>query len=197
MAKIIYKTRPRLFILGMSFMGFVFSALLFMFTLQSLENEYDLFVIIILTFFAVMSLTSLFYFFTLKTLTLTKENLMISYFLLPIKQTLNFNEIRNMEQTTKEIKALYGASWKLSYIYTNITTYIHLVDNTQIKLNCIGEIDFVAFYKIYTKLKRGEGKINEPKGYFSLYLVDSLGGLIWLILLLILTIGLGYGMYIK
>jgi hypothetical protein len=121
----------------------------------------------------------------------------IAHLLLPIEQTLNLTEIRNMEQTTKEIKALYGASWKPSYFYTDVTTYINLVDNTKIKLNSIGQIDFVEFNKIYTKLKRGEGKIKEPKKFFLLYLFDNLDGLLWIILLLILTIGLGYGIFTR
>jgi hypothetical protein len=102
-----------------------------------------------------------------------------------------------MEQTRKEIKAVYGASWKPSYIYTDVTTLINLADNKPIKLNSIGQIDFGELYKSFNKVKRGEGKIKEQKRHLLLYFVDNFDGLIWIILILILTTGLGYGIFTK
>lgn len=102
-----------------------------------------------------------------------------------------------MEQTKKEVKAVYGVSWTPSYIYTDITTSINLADNKIIKLNSIGQIDFDEFYKTFNKLRRGEGKIKEQKRHFVLYLIDNFDGILWIILALILTTGLGYGIFTK
>ena len=105
-----------------------------------------------------------------------------------------FKDIRNMEQNTKAIKALYGVAFKTRYIYSDHSTIINLTDNESIKLNSIGQLDFEDFYKTYNKLKRGEGNIKEQKNSFSLYVIDNLDGILWLLLLLILTIGLSNGM---
>jgi hypothetical protein len=102
-----------------------------------------------------------------------------------------------MEQTTKEVKTVYGDSWKSSYIYTDIKTSIDLADNRLIKLNSVGPNDFDEFYKTFNKLRRGEGKIKVPKRHFFLYMVDNVDGLLWVVLLLILTTGLCYGIFTK
>lgn len=197
MDKIIYKTQPRLFILSMTFLGFVFFGLLFLLTFQGAQDDYNLIISTVLVLFAILSLTSLFYLLTVKTIKLTKDNLVISHLLLPISRTLILAEIKNMEQTKKEVKAVYGVSWTPSYIYTDITTSINLADNKIIKLNSIGQIDFDEFYKTFNKLRRGEGKIKEQKRHFVLYLIDNFDGILWIILALILTTGLGYGIFTK
>ncbi len=197
MGQTIYKTQPRLFILCMTFLGFAFFGLLFLLTFQSAQNDYNLLVTILLVFFAILSLTSLFYFLTIKTIKLTKDNLIISHLLLPINRTVSLMDIRDIVQKRKEVKAVYGVSWTPSYIYTDITTSINFADNKLIKLNSIGQIDFDEFYKTFNKVKRGEGKIKEQKRHFFLYLVDNFDGIIWIMLLLLLTAGLGYGILSK
>lgn len=197
MGKTIYKTQPRLFILCMTFLGFAFFGLLFLLTFQSAQGDYNLLVAIVLVFFAILSLTSLFYFLTIKTIKLTKDNLIISHLLLPINRTVSLADIRNMVQKKKEVKAIYGVSWTPSYIYTDIRTSINLADNKLIKLNSIGQIDFDEFYKTFNKVKRGEEKIIEQKRHFFLYLIDNFDGILWIILLLLLTTGLGYGILAK
>lgn len=197
MGQTIYKTQPRLFILGMTFLGFVFFGLLFLLTLQSVRDNYNLLLASVLLFFAILSLIFLYYFLSVKTIKLTKDNLIIVNLLLPIKRTISLADIRNIGQTKKEVKAVYGVSWTPSYIYTDITTSINLADNKLIKLNSIGQIDFEKFYKTFNELKRGEGKINEQKRHFFLYLLDNFDGFLWIILLLILTTGLGYGLFTK
>ncbi len=192
MDKIIYKTQPRLFILCVSFLGFALFGLLFLLTFQSVQDDYNLLEVIILVFFAILSLTSFFYLLTVKTVKLTKDTVIISHLLLPINRVLNLTEIRNMEQTKKEINAINGITWKQSYIYTDIITLINLTDSKPIKINSIGQIDFDKFYQTFNKLRQGEGKIKEQKRHFLLYLVDNFDGMLWIILLLIFTTGLGY-----
>lgn len=190
MDRVIYKTQPRLFIFSMTFLGFGFFGFLFLMTLQSVQDDYNLLILTILAIFAILSLKLLFYFLTIKTIKLTRENIIISHLFLPINRTINLKEVRNIKQTTKEAEGRY-------YIFTEITTLIYLVDNTLIKLFTIGEIDFDGLYKTFTKLKRGEGKIKDQKQSFLLYLIDNLDGFLWIILLLILTTGLGYEIFTK
>ncbi len=197
MEPIIYKTQPRLFILGMTFLGFAFFGFLFLLTFRNINDDYNILIVTLLVFFAILSLTFLFYFLTIKTIKLTKHNLVISPLLSPFSKSLNFSDIKNITQTKKEVKAVYGVSWTPSYIYTDIKTSINLVDNKLIKLNSIGQIDFDEFHKTFNKLRRGEGKIKEQKRNFILYLVDNFDGIIWIILLLILTTGLGYRIFTK
>lgn len=179
----------------MAFLGFAFFGLLFLLTLKSVHDDSNLLMVILLFFFVVLSLTSLFYFLTIKTMKLTKDNVIISHLLLPIKRTISLADIRNMSQTKKEVKAVYGVSWTPSYIYTSIITSIILTDNKLIKLNSVGQNDFDELYKTFNKVKRGEGKIKEQKQHFFLYLLDNFDGIVWIILLLILTTGLGYGIF--
>ncbi len=181
----------------MTFLGFAFFGLLFLLTFQIAQDDYNLLVAIVLVFFAILSLTSFFYFLTIKTIKLTKDNLIISHLLLPINRTVSLADIRNIVQKKKDVKAVYGVSWTPSYIYTDITTSINLADNKLIKLNSIGQIDFDEFYKTFNKVKRGEGKIKEQKRHFFLYLIDNFDGILWIILLLLLTTGLGYGILAK
>ena len=105
-----------------------------------------------------------------------------------------FKDIRNMEQNTKAVKALYGVGFKTRYVYSDNSTIINLTDNKPIKLNSIGQLDFENLYKTYNKLRRGEGKIKAQENSFLPYLIDNLDGILWVLFLLILTIGLGYGM---
>ena len=194
MEQIIYKTRPRLFILCTTLLGFLFFGLLFWLTYSSAKNNFNYLTISILTMFAAFSLMSLFYLLTIKTIKLKNQSIDVSYFLLPFKKTIMFKDIKNIEQKTKAIKALYGVAFKTRYIYSDHSTIINLTDNKSIKLNSIGQLDFKDFYKTYNKIKRGEGKIKEQKNSFSIYVIDNLDGILWLLFLLILTVGLGYGM---
>ncbi len=197
MGQIIYKTQPRLFILCMTFLAFVFFGLLFLLTFQIAKEKYNLIILSVLVVFAILSLTSLFYFLTVKIIKLTKDKVIISHLLLPINRTLSLADIKNLEQTKKNVKAVYGGSWYRSSIYTEITTSITLANNGSIKLNSIGQSDYDEFYKTFNKLRRGEGQIKEQKRHFFLYLLDNLDGLSWIVFLSILTIGLAYGIFVK
>ncbi|MES2654319.1 MAG: hypothetical protein V4620_01960 [Bacteroidota bacterium] len=107
-------------------------------------------------------------------------------------------EIKSMVQTEKEVSAVVGSSlWKSSHIYTDITTLITLSDSRTIKLNSIGHLDFEEFHQTFNKLKRGEGKIKDQKRHFLLYLLDNLNGIAWIILTLIMTTGLAYGIFMQ
>ncbi len=178
----------------MTLLGFVFFGLLFWLTKSSIKDKNNLVAIAVMTVFAGLSLLSLFYLFSLRTLRLTSDNIEITWLLLPFRQTYSFKDITNITQTKKVISALYGVSWTARYIYTDVTTKINLADKKIIKLNSIGELDFEEFYKTFNKIKRGEGKIKTQRKSFLLYLLDNVDGLLWVIILIILTSGLAYGL---
>ena len=178
----------------MTLLGFMFFGLFFWLTYSSAKNNFNFLVISLLTVFATFSLSSLFYFLTIKIIKLKSQSLEVSYFILPFKKTIMFKDIRNMEQNTKAVKALYGVGFKTRYVYSDNSTIINLTDNKPIKLNSIGQLDFENLYKTYNKLRRGEGKIKAQENSFLPYLIDNLDGILWVLFLLILTIGLGYGM---
>lgn len=108
---------------------------------------------------------------------------------------MRLDEIRNIGQKTKEIKATVGASWKPSYIYTEVITTILLINNDKIKLTSISQNDFNSFYKAYRKVKSGEAMGIMPTNKFSLHLLEIYYGFFWLLIVLFLAIGLGIGLY--
>ncbi len=176
----------------MTFLGFCFFGLLFILTTRDFKRGLDLFAIIIAAFFAGLSLTCLFYFFSIKTITLKVDCLEISRIGFPFKQTYLFDDITRISQIKKEISAVYGVSWRTRYIYTDIITTLRFSDNRTIELNSVGELDFNNFHDSYLKIKRREGKIKQKKIGIALYLIDNLDGIFWIILLTILTTGLLY-----
>jgi hypothetical protein len=194
MEKIRYKTQPRLFMLAMPFLGFVFMGFLFLLVFKTAHGHYDLFTIIVSILFLMLALVSFFYFITIKTIKLTKDTLIISYFFLPIKRRFRFSEIKALKQNTKEITSVYGDSWKLRYLYTDTTTRISLLDDSVITINSIGTLDFSELYKTFHKLKRGEGNVRLQKRNLLLYLLDNVDGLFWIFLLFVLNIGLAYSL---
>ena len=197
MNKTIYKTQPRLFITSMTLLGFVFFGLLLLLTNSYVKDNNGVIVISIMVIFSGFSITSLFYFFSIKTLKLTTNNFEISCFLIPLRTKYSLDEIMSISQSKKEISAVYGVSWTARYIYTEITTIIKLTDKSIIKLNSVSQLDFEKFNKVYTKLKRGEGKIKTQKRNLLIYILDNIDGLIWVILLIIMTAGLIYGLLTK
>jgi len=195
--KTLYKTQPRLFILAMPFLGFVFMGLLFLLVFKNAHGHYNVFTIIVSILLFMLALVSLFYFITIKTIKLTKDTLIISYLFLPIKRRFRFSEIKELKQTTKEITSVYGGSWKLRYLYTDTTTRISLFDDSVITINSIGTLDFSELYKTFHKLKRGEGNVRRQKRNLILYVLDNFDGLFWIVLLLGLNIGLAYGLFVN
>ena len=122
------------------------------------------------------------------------DKVIVSYAILPIRQTYTYSEINGITQEAKAVKSLYGASFKARYVFTDITTIIHLTDK-KLKLNSIGQLDFDLLLKCFRKLKSGEGKCKKQKGRFVNYLLDNLDGLFFVLVCLFLTIGLGYGVF--
>lgn len=195
MSDIIFKTRPRLFLLSAYFIGSIFCDLLFLLVWQT--GKLDLVTIPFLVLFATGSLTLLFYFLKTRTIRLQEEKLIVSYFILPIKKEFSLENIRGISQKAKKVEGMVGpTSFSKSYIYTDIITTLTLSDKTEIKLNSVGGADFGELEDLFFKLKRREGKIKIPqrKKRILLYVLDNIDGIIWVILLFVVTIGLTYGL---
>lgn len=197
MEQIIYKTKPRLFVLSLTLLGSVFFGLLFWLTWTSITDKSDLLVWTILSFFFLGSLTCFYFFIAIRTVQLTNDGVIISYILLPLKQTYLFSDIKSITQKSKKVETLlegtYSTNFKTTYLYTDLVTTFDFADKKQIKLNSIGQLDYQEFVDRFNKLKRREGKIKEQKQSVALYFVDNLDGLLWVVLLFIVTSVLTFG----
>ena len=195
MTEIIYRTRPKLFILLTPILGAIFFGLLFWLTWTKSTNKLDIISLPFLILFATLSSLCLINFIiNNKTIKLTKENIIISYLFLPVRKTFSLTEIATISQITKDIFAMLPNDMpsNLSFIYTSTITTFCFLDNNQIKLRSIGKSDFEQFNKAYRKTKNNEGKIKKNRQSKLDYIGDNIDGIIWGVLLLVLTIGLGH-----
>jgi len=197
MAEVLYKSSPKLFIIAITFLGAFFFALLsWLVWSQYIIAKGNMALFFFLLFLAV-SLAFFYLFITVKRVKLTADSLIISYFLLPFKDSFLFSEVKSVSQNSKKIEALVGSSWQMATIFVNVTTTFNFTNGKQVKLNSIGELDFNNFQTIYNKLKRQEGKIKKPKWNAIFYLVDNISGIFWLVLLVVLTCGLAFALIAK
>ena len=189
-----YKTWPRLFLVVMYLSGFFFFGLLSYLIFKNIQTNSNYLVWLILFFFACISALSLFYFLKIKIIKLSKDKLIVSHILFPIKHIYIYSDVNGITQETKVIKALNGVSFKTRYIFTDYTTIIHLTDK-KIKLNSVGSLDFESLTKCFRKLKAGEGKCNPQKSRLINYLLDNFDGLLFAAVCLFLTIGLACNLF--
>ncbi|MBB6464146.1 hypothetical protein [Flammeovirga kamogawensis] len=195
MNKIFYKTHPRLFILSITFLGFIFFSELNLLIFFKSEGDFNLMIVSLIIVFTILPLVSLYYLLKIKIIKLGHKEIIISNFFLPFSRSINFNEIMKMEQKSKRIKSNYGGSVQTKYLYTEVKTLIYLTNNKRVILNSISESEFGELQTIYLKLKRSEGKIKPRNNSIIYYLLDSLDGLIWIIISIFLTIGLGFSLF--
>ncbi len=197
MTEIIYKTRPKLFILLTPILGAVFFCFLCWLTLKSGKSEFGVIPILLLTLFVSISGISLFYALNIKTVKLTTENIVISHLLLPTRKTINFADIVSISQKTKDVYAILGNSFIYSFLYTDSITTFNFKNDKEIRLRSIGKLDFDEFNKAYRKTKNKEGKIKQNRQSNFEYIADNLDGIFWGALALILTIGLSHELLTK
>ncbi len=191
MTTTIFKTQPKLFIISLSLLGFIFFTMLFILTISAFNDTINSGFIAFPLIFLGFSLGSLYYFLNIKILKLTANNLEINYLFLPISQQYDFKDIISISQESKRFSSnALSSSLKETYIYTNIITTIKLSGGKTIKLNSVGALDFKVFYRIFKQLKRGEITIDAPKKSFKKYLMDNFDGVFWVLISLFITIGL-------
>ena len=191
MTTTIFKTQPKLFIISLSLLGFIFFTMLFILTISAFNDTTNIGFIAFPLIFLGFSLGSLYYFLNIKILKLTANNLEIIYLFLPISQQYDFKDIISISQESKRFSSnALSSSLKETYIYTDIITTIKLSGGKTIKLNSVGALDFKVFYRIFKQLKRGEITIDAPKKSFKKYLMDNFDGVFWVLISLFITIGL-------
>lgn len=191
--KILYKTRPRLLVAGTSLLGSVFFTELALLTLSGIDLDNVRIVFPCILFLCGFALISLGYFVFLRTVDVTVKGIRIRCAFLPFWTDYTFDEVNSLSQKSKEVKGVYGASWKDRYMFTGIKTRIKLSSGKIIQLNGIGELDFASFRKVYEKTKRGEGKVKDKQpGGIALYILDNLEGLLWVLVLLVICSVLAY-----
>lgn len=194
MKGVIHRTRPRLFILGMTLLGTVFFALLFLLTYRSFRAEHHPVTIVALVFFGCFSLGFFYFLVNTKVVILTREEFIISHLFLPIKRVFELNDVRRLELREKAVNAAYGSSITPSYIFTEAATLVTLSDNSEIELISLSPGDFQELNKAFSRLKRGEGLVKAQQRSIVLYLLENADGIFWIILLLALCLGLGYNL---
>ena len=192
MQPIIYKTYPRLFFLGMSFIGSVFFGLLSWLVWKSSGVNKTPVAYVGILFFLLGSIISFYYFITIRVIELSAASISISYFMLPFKQTFLLSEIKSISQASRVAEVRRG--FTTSITFTVFTTIIRLNDGKEIKLETVSDGDF-------KELERGLRKINDKnknvtlrKRTFLVYLLDNIDGLALVVLSIVLTIGLAYGL---
>lgn len=192
MQPIIYRTYPRLFYLGAAFFGSIFFGLLAWLVWKSSGVNKSSVAYIFIIFFVLGSIISFYYFITIRVIELAVDRLTISYFMLPFSRTFLLSEIRSISQTSRVAEVNDG--FLRATTLTVLTTTIQHNDGKEIKLETVGELDFKELEKGFRKCKIKDGHFTPGKRTFLDYMLDDIGGLCLVVLMLILTIGLTYGL---
>ena len=193
MSKIIYRTHPRLFILVMTLFGSVFCGLLSWLTFVGFNGTHIYIMLIFLILFSVFSIGGFYLFITIKTVKLSRDCIRFSLFALPFHRTYLLSDIKRISQESKDIKVSHGFSSPLGFKY--LITLFELSDGEKIKVNSIGLLEYEELVKCFNKITRGNGQYSPPKRSFLLYILDSFEGIGLVIMMIILTIGLAWGLF--
>ena len=197
MSNLIHRTYPRLLTAGTLGLLSIFSlGLTLIITSQTIYSEITTLSIIYMVLTSLTTCVLLYYLYKIKVVYVSKSQLIVSHFFFPKKQFFDLSEIRTIRQSKKTTTHYLGINdspfdlksdrYKINWYKTLIETN----DKRQITLNHLGEMEFDLMFKVFSKRKRGEGKVKKAKGRLVLYLIDNLGGLILNLLLIFLLGGL-------
>jgi hypothetical protein len=192
MNKILYKSSPRLFILGVTGFGSIFCGLLSWLTWVNFNGKWRYIILILLILFSIFSLASFYLFITIKTVKLSSDSIRFSFLFLPFHHTYLLSDVKRISRESKDIKAYHGFSSSFRFNYS--TTVFELSDNKTIKVNSIGLLDYEELVKCFNKITRGNGQYTPPKRKFLHYILDNLDGIGVVVLLIILTVGLAWSL---
>jgi hypothetical protein len=190
--EVVYRTMPRLFIISMYFLGFVFFGLLTWLTWTMLSVSKSWIVLFLTGLFSITSLLSFYYFISIKIAKLTTSEVIIAYLFLPIQNRFLLSEIGDISQKTKTIDT--KSPFSVGFSFASVTTNFELSNNKILKVSSIGNMEFEELKKGFNKLKNGNHHYIAPKQSFLLYLLDNLDGLLWVVVTLVVTIGLGHAL---
>ena len=194
MNEILFKTNPRLIIIGTFFTGFLFFLLISLLSLQTANGEYAYLSYLFFGIFVFFSGACFFYLFKVKILIITKSELIIKTYLLPKKRRIELEELKYIRQKKELIKFYLGVlMFEKASLFNNYKTNIELKNGEKIELTSVTPLQFSELEKLYFKLKRGEGKIKIPKKHFALYILENGLAMIGLFFTNLLNIGLLYG----
>jgi hypothetical protein len=197
MSNLIHRTYPRLLTAGTLCLLSIFSlGLTFIIISQTINSEITTLSILYMVLASLTTCVLLYYLYKIKVVFVSKSQIIVSHFFFPKKQFFDLSEIRTIRQSKKTTTHYLGVndspfdiksdSYKINWYKTLIETN----DKRKIILNHLGEMEFDLLLKVFSKRKRGEGKVKKVKGRLVIYLIDNLGGLFFNLLLIFLLGGL-------
>ncbi|WDT67084.1 hypothetical protein [Cloacibacterium sp. TD35] len=182
------------FVIGIIFCGLMIK-LTFHSDFPERESEEFYIVLIITSLFGIMILGCLYYLLKIQILTLTKENLVLSYLFFPYKIKIKFDDIKQIRQISKEVKTSGTLFSEGIHITNSFETYIDLENGKSIKTYALNKYEYQEVLKLIRKLKTGEGKLEVYKQSWIIFLLENFIALVFLILVLVLTIGLSNALF--
>lgn len=189
------------FVIGIVFCGLMIKLALNSFISQNngvfkISNtvEFYSFLAIIIVFLVII-LGALFYLLKIQILRLTNEHLVLSYLFFPYKIKIKFDDIKQIRQISKEVKTSGTLFSEGIHITNSFETYIDLENGKSIKTFALNKYEYQEVLKLIRKLKTGEGKLEEHKQSWIIFLLENFIALVFLILVLVLTIGLSNALF--
>ena len=181
--------------------GIIFCTLMIKLILNSnfsLNNSEEFYIVLILILFFLVIIIGCFY-YLLKTqiLTITKDNLVLSYIFFPFKMKIKFYEVKQIRQISKEVKTSGTLFSEGIHLTNSFETYIDLENGKSIKTFALNKYEFQEVLKLLRKLKTGEGKLNAYKLPKILFLIENISAILFIITFLVIFLGLSYNLLFK
>ena len=164
-----------------------------LFCLQVSTRENKIVGYLFVAIFSLFSILCLYQLIKIRILKISKNGIEIKKYLLPQKRNLKFEEIKTIKQSEVKTRIYPGVNmFEKGYLLYNYKTTISLKNSENIELMSLSETDFYEVEKLFFKLKRKEGKIRKIENKFSLtlFILENIGTLIFIIIINILSIGL-------
>ncbi len=194
MNDVLFKTNPRLIIIGTFFTGFIFFLLIALLALQKANGEYAIFGYSFFGLFTVLAFFCFYYLLKVKILIMKKKEIIVEDFLLPKKRQIKLEEIKNIKQKEELIKFYLGTNiFKKPSLFVNYKTNLELMNGEKIELISVTPLQFISLEKIFFKLKMGKENIKRQRQEFTLYILENGLAIIGLFFLNLLNIALFYG----
>jgi len=182
------------FVIGIVFCGLMIKLIfLKLYPTKNIEEHYAF--LITVSLFGIMILGCLYYLFKIQILTLTKENLVLSYLFFPYKIKIKFDDIKQIRQISKEVKTSGTLFSEGIHITNSFETYIDLENGKSIKTYALNKYEYQEVLKLIRKLKTGEGKLEDCKLPRILYFIENISAFLFLILALVLITGLSNALF--
>ena len=184
------------FVIGIVFCGLMIKLIfLKLYPTKNIEEHYAF--LITVSLFGIMILGCLYYLFKIQILTLTKENLVLSYLFFPYKIKIKFDDIKQIRQISKEVKTSGTLFSEGIHITNSFETYIDLENGKSIKTYALNKYEYQEVLKLIRKIKTGEGKLEVNKLPKILFFIENISAFLFIILSLILIIGLSNALFFK